>query len=287
MATIIIFAVLMIVGAIIKNASNRKLDRKNPSPRVQRLIERVQAQQGGNQPTQFQGQFTQPASGQTFPGQQPSPQAQPTGRAQTSAQLAGMLQQLLQAGQQPAGRGQYPAPGQQAALAPGQYGGPVFQPPQQYPGSQPTPWPPPYQQPPQVNRLPHHRPPPHNLPAPKSDLEKRVRELMTTGNEVTAIRLLSDEQDLGIIEAQEYARGLVAPPGRPRPVDPERAESAPDPTEEETRYVGSAAFAESVFDLDRDENVWASGWVDKPEPEDRSDLDELWQTVRNNGRPPS
>ena len=36
---------------------------------------------------------------------------------------------------------------------------------------------------------------------------------------------------------------------------------------------------------DRDENVWASGWVDEPEPEDRSDIEELWQTVGNPPRP--
>ena len=55
--------------------------------------------------------------------------------------------------------------------------------------------------------------------------------------------------------------------------------------EEETRYVGSAAFAESIFDLDREEDTWASGWVDTPEPEDRTDIDELWQTVANPPRP--
>ena len=115
---------------------------------------------------------------------------------------------------------------------------------------------------------------------------------MKTGQEVAAIRLLCDEQDMGIIEAQEYARGLIAPPSKPSagkadkpaPSSSDREES-PAVRDEETRYVGSAAFAESIFDLDRDENVWASGWVDKPEPEDRSDMDELWQTVRDNGRP--
>jgi hypothetical protein len=98
---------------------------------------------------------------------------------------------------------------------------------------------------------------------------------------------------MGIIEAQEYARGLLAPPSKASPSKTSKSAPSPDREEspavrdEETRYVGSAAFAESIFDLDRDENVWASGWVDKPEPEDRSDMDELWQTVRDNGRPRS
>jgi hypothetical protein len=111
---------------------------------------------------------------------------------------------------------------------------------------------------------------------------------MSTGNEVTAVRLLSDERDLGIIEAQKYARSLVAGPDKARSTaaaasDPDSTEAGKD--QEEFRYVGSAAFAESLFDTRGDENVWASGWVDKPEPEDRSDMDELWQTVQNAGRP--
>jgi hypothetical protein len=133
-----------------------------------------------------------------------------------------------------------------------------------------------------------HRPPQHNLPTPQQETDKRVRELMKSGNEVGAIRLLCDEQDMGILEAQEYARGLVTP-GGPAPAKPKPSAApapAPEPMDEEgTRYVGSAAFAESIFDLDREEDTWASGWVDKPEPEDRSDIDELWQTVRNPPRP--
>jgi hypothetical protein len=257
MVEFIVFIGVLIVGALIKNASNRKADKSNPSPRVQRLIERMQAQQSGAQPTQLQGQYTQPAGqgqGNTVPGSQ----GQGPGRAQSSAQLAGVLQQLLQAGKQAAGPGQYPPP-------------------------PPNVWQPPA-------RVPSHRPPQNNLPTPKGEFEQRIRELMASGNEVTAVRLLCDEQDMGIIEAQNYARSLVAPPGRPKAAQnsQEGPESAPrpEPAEEETRYVGSAAFAESVFDTDPDENVWASGWVDKPEPDDRTDMDELWQTVRNAGRPP-
>jgi hypothetical protein len=138
--------------------------------------------------------------------------------------------------------------------------------------------------------VPNQRPPQNNLPAPKGEFEQRIRQLMASGNEVAAVRLLCDEQDMGIIEAQKYARSLVAPPGRPKATQntEERPESAPrsEPAEEETRYVGSAAFAESVFNTDADENVWASGWVDKPEADDRTDIDELWQTVRNAARPP-
>jgi hypothetical protein len=274
MATVFIsFVVFMIIVGLTKKAAKANLDPNNPSPRMQKMLERLQAQQAASRRPPVQGQYTQPASGQ------------PSGRAQTSAQLAGVLQQLLQAGQQQPGADQYPSPGRQT-----QYGGPgqnpaapgQFQPAQYQPAQyqsaqyqpaqyQSQPFPPQYQQP------PHHRPPQNRLPTPRGEIEKRVRELMTTGHEVAAIRLLCDEQDLGILEAQEYARGLVAPAGKPRP----------EPVQEETRYVGSAAFAESVFDLDRDENLWASGWVDKPEPDDRSDIDELWQTVRTNGRPSS
>ncbi len=248
MTTIIIFGVVMIIFGLVKNASNRQRDRMGPSPRAQRLLQKMQAQQ-------------QAAS--------QAPQGQPTGRAQASAQLAGMLQQFLQTGQQQQGQNQY-AP-------PGQYQPNAYQPNQYQPEQ--------YQ--PQVHAQ-YQRPPAQNhIPTQNGEIEKRVRELMKTGQEVAAIRLLCDEQDMGIIEAQEYARGLVAPAGKPPRAD--QAESAPhsEPAEEETRYVGSAAFAESVFDLDREENVWAIGWVDKPEPEDRSDMDELWQTVRDNGRPRS
>jgi hypothetical protein len=205
-----------------------------------------------------------------------------------------MLQSLLQAGQQAGQRpgvpiAQYappvqfqPAPSQYQQPAAGQYQpAPVqqYQPtPSQYaaPGQFQPQWQPQYQQ-------PHAQ---HSLPAPGSPLERRVRELMKSGNEVPAIRLLCDEQDLGIIEAQKYARGLIAPAAKPgQAATDQDGDGRPERDEEENRYVGSAAFAESVFDLDRDENVWASGWVDKPEADDRSDMDELWQTVRNAGRP--
>ncbi|TCN42030.1 hypothetical protein EV644_104412 [Kribbella orskensis] len=266
MVEFIVFIGVLIVGALIKNVGNRKADKSKPSPRAQRLIERMQARQSGAQPTQLQGQYTQPAGQGNM---SPAPQRQGSGRAQSSAQLAGMLHQLLQAGKQAAGPGQYPAPGQ-------------YQPAQFQSGQ--------YAPPPPVVWQQSHRPPQNNLPSPKGAFEQRIRELMASGNEVAAVRLLSEEQDMGIIEAQKYARSLAAPPGRPKGDQntQESPESAPrsEPAEEETRYVGSAAFAESVFDTDPDENVWASGWVDKPEADDRTDMDELWQTVRNAGRPP-
>jgi hypothetical protein len=285
MTGFIIFVVLMIIFGFGRNAARKQQKSGQPSPRVQALMAKIQAQQAAGRPP-VQGQYTQPASGQVVPG------AQQSGRAQSSAQLAGMLQSLLQAGQQ-AGQqpgvpvAQYappvqfqPAP-QAPAAGPGQYQpAPVqqYQPvPSQYaaPGQFQPQWQPQYQQ--------HHAE--HSLPAPGSPLERRVRELMKSGNEVPAIRLLCDEQDLGIIEAQKYARGLIAPAAKPGQAATASSDGRLAPDQEESRYVGSAAFAESVFDLDRDENVWASGWVEKPEPDDRSDMDELWQTVRNSGRP--
>jgi hypothetical protein len=200
MSSVIIFAVFVIVGLIVKklNGKSPARSRTNPYPRMQRLVERIQAEQRGNQPTQS-------------PGPQASTHQSP-----------------------PAGRGT---------------GGRATQ-------SKP----------------------------PKGDFDKRVREMMASGNEVGAVRLLCDEQDMGIIEAQSYARALVAGPGR-APRRTGESDARPDPGEGETRYVGSAAFAESVFSTDPDENVWASGWVEKPEQDDRTDIDELWQTVQNNGRP--
>jgi hypothetical protein len=316
---VLIPLVLVIVSLIIKKVTDRSAARNstNPNPKIQRLVERMQAQQRGNQPTQFQGQFTQPTSAPPSPGQ-------PLGRAQSSAQLAGMLQQRMQAGQNAAGsaqQGQYGVPGQQL---PGQYAGPAtqyappgqfqppelpqpqFLPPQFHPGQfqvpQASTWSPSYQAQ-QPDRGPVHRP--QQSKPPSGDIDNRVRELMSKGSEVAAVRLLCDEQDMGIIEAQSYARALVASPGKaPRGTSQaprgtvqapgsaaengsERRESAPPaaPEEAETRYVGSAAFAESVFNTDPDENVWASGWVDKPDQDDRTDIDELWQTVQNSGRP--
>ncbi|MFI5706799.1 hypothetical protein [Kribbella sp. NPDC051620] len=276
MTGFIIFVVLMIIFGFGRNAAKKQQKSGQPSPRVQALMAKIQAQQAASQPPVVQGQYTQPASGQPVPVQPlPVPGAQQSGRAQSSAQLAGMLQSLLQAGQQA---------GQQPGVPVAQYAPPVqFQPaqtqyqpaPSQYaaPGQFEPQWQPQYQQ--------HHAE--HSFPAPGSALERRVRELMKSGNEVPAIRLLCDEQDLGIIEAQKYARSLIAPAGKTAAAASDGERPARD--EDENRYVGSAAFAESVFDLDRDENVWASGWVEKPEPDDRSDMDELWQTVRNAGRP--
>jgi hypothetical protein len=139
------------------------------------------------------------------------------------------------------------------------------------------------------------------------DLDQRVRELMKSGNEVAAVRLLCDEQDLGIIDAQKRARSLVAPAGttddggvgdgpageagrRDREGGGSAAVSGSSGSQDgpRERYVGSAAFAESIFDTNQDDKEsWASGWVDLPEPGDRSDMDELWKTVRDHGRPGS
>lgn len=242
-------AVLVIIAVLLKKANDYAAKHGQGSARLNRLIEEVQAKQAGlsSSPTHFRGQYTAPVAGQALP---------------TTSR---------------------PAPGQPPL--PGQFPGPVHAPPGQFQPPPPATWLPSHQPPP-----PHiglgiasHRPPQNNLPAQKGDTDNRVRELMAAHNEVGAVRLLCDDQDMGIIEAQEYARGLVAPPGAPAP----RSTGGTEPVEEETRYVGSAAFAESIFDTDADENTWASGWVDKPDPDDRSDLDELWQTVRNQGRPPS
>jgi hypothetical protein len=254
MTGFVIFVVVMIVVGLISKAAKQRSAKSSgtPSPRVQKLLERIQAQQGGSQPTQLHGQFTH-AAGQSGPAQSTHP-----GTAPGSQQVAAALQQLLQAGRQPQHLGERPSPGQ-----------PTPHPPAPSQSQPPATWLP--------NQPPAHRPPQNNLPAPKQDIDTRVRELMRTGSEVAAIRLLCDERDMGILEAQEYARGLVNPAGTTRVDDAE--------PEEETRYVGSAAFAESIFDLDREQDVWASGWVDTPEPEDRTDIDELWETVRNPPRP--
>ncbi|WP_328520026.1 hypothetical protein [Kribbella sp. NBC_00359] len=233
MAEFAIFVVIMIVLSVIGKLKQQSTKSTGtPSPRVQKLIERIQAQQG------------------TAPGSQ---------------QVAAALEQSMQAGRQPRHLGERTSPGQSNQL-------PAKSAPQYQPAEI---WLP-------ANQPPAHRPPQNNLPAPKQDLDARVRELMRTGHEVGAIRLLCDERDLGILDAQTYARALVAPTGT-TPGSPQSADAEPD--EDESRYVGSAAFAESIFDLDREENVWASGWVDTDEPDDRSDIDELWQTVRNPPRP--
>jgi hypothetical protein len=281
MTEFVIFVVVMIVVSLIGKArQGSKGGKGQPNARMQALIERIQAQQGGNQPTQFQGQFTQAARpGGPPPAPTPGRPTFPvqTGTTQGSQQAAAVLQQLLQNGRQPRHAGERNSPGQ-AAQQPGT-GTPyppagMYQPPAQF---QPAQYPVQYN--PGPYQPPAHRPQQSNLPAPKQDLDSRVRGLMNAGNEVGAIRLLSDERELGILEAQRYARALVAPPAAQRDAD-----VLDEPDQE--RYVGSAAFAESIFNLnDRDENVWASGWVDEPEPEDRSDIEELWQTVSNPPRP--
>ncbi|RZU01653.1 hypothetical protein EV645_7748 [Kribbella rubisoli] len=283
MTGFIIFIVVMIVVSLI-NKAKQQSNRANRnsgkvSPRVQALVEKIQAQQGGNQPTQFQGQYTQAArqGGPPAPPQsQQSTFPSQTGSAPGSQQVAAVLEQLLQSGRQPRHLGERTSPGQ-AAQQPGgsaQYPSTgVYQPPAQF---QPAYNANPYQP-------PAHRPQQSQLPVSNQDLDAQVRTLMNANNEVGAIRLLGEKRELGILEAQKYARSLVAPKTAPRSTD---ADESDDPDEDDGRYVGSAAFAESIFNLDdREENVWASGWVDKPEPEDRSDIDELWQTVRNTPRP--
>ncbi|WP_371403144.1 hypothetical protein OHA10_35300 [Kribbella sp. NBC_00662] len=288
MTGFIIFIVVMIVVSLI-NKAKQQSNRKNGkvSPRVQALVERIQAQQGGNQPTQFQGQYTQ-AAGQGGP---PAPlQSQQStfpqnGSAPGSQQVAAALEQLMQNGRQPRHLGERNSPGQAAQLPGGSAQYPttgVYQPPAQY---QPAQF-----QPTQYNANPYqppaHRPQQSHLPMSNQDLDAQVRTLMNAKNEVGAIRLLGEQRELGILEAQRYARSLVAPKTTARATDEDEPDLDDRDDRDDRRYVGSAAFAESIFNLDdREENVWASGWVDKPEPEDRSDIDELWQTVRNAPRP--
>ncbi|MGH3369457.1 MAG: hypothetical protein ACRDPR_05605 [Nocardioidaceae bacterium] len=161
------------------------------------------------------------------------------------------------------GRYQYSSPPQQEPL-PEQYYGPG--------GWQPAM--PPHQTTPQ--QLPRYR-----TPSPKVDVDTRVRELMAAGNEVAAVRLLCDEADLGIIEAQQYARSLMQAADH-GPTQRRTGESGTSDSGEE-RYVGSAAFATSVFET-ADDDAWASGWQDDDQ-DDRTDIDELWRTVRDGGRP--
>ena len=164
MAEFVIFVVVMIVLSVIGKPKQQSTKPSGtPSPRVQKLIERIQAQQG------------------TAPGSQ---------------QVAAALEQSMQAGRQPRHLGERTSPGQSNQL-----------PAQSAPQYQPAEiWLP-------TNQPPAHRPPQNNLPAPKQDLDTRVRELMRTGHEVGAIRLLCDERELGILDAQKYARALVAPTG--------------------------------------------------------------------------
>jgi hypothetical protein len=234
-----IFIVVMIIVSLVAKAKQQGKSGGRPNPRVQKLIDRMQAeaQRTGGPPLDLGPQYAQYNQPQSQVGfNQPTP---PQAHHQPPVQFQ-------------------PPPMQ-------------YQPPAQ--------WLPSYG-PPQG-----HRPPQHNLPTPRQDTDTRVRELMGAGNEVAAIRLLCDEQDMGILEAQKHARALVAPAGPAPKQSQPNAEATSEPADSETRYVGSAAFAESIFDLDSEQDTWASGWVDTPEPEDRSDIDELWQTVRNASRP--
>ena len=283
MTGFVIFIVVMIVVSLINKArqqSNRADGKVNP--RIQALVERIQAQQGGNQPTQFQGQYTQAAGqGGLPPNQAPTFPAQ-TGNPPGSQQVAAALSQLLQSGRQPARPGEWTPPGQ--PMQPGGSPSP-YQPPAQF---QPVQYQP-LRNTPNPYQPPAHRPQQSHLPISNQDLDAQVRTLMNANNEVGAIRLLGEQRELGILEAQKYARSLVAPKTAPRSTDQDSYDDLDDDLDgdmDDGRYVGSAAFAESIFNLDdREENVWASGWVDEPEPEDRSDIDELWQTVRNAPRP--
>jgi hypothetical protein len=146
---------------------------------------------------------------------------------------------------------------------------------------------PPGQLPQQFARPPHHRPPQHQLPAPQGELDDRVRELMANNQEVIAVLLLGEEAGMGIVEAQQYARRLAPSAAvTAQPTAEPRAQDVAVTSEpaEQYEYVGSAAIASSLFEVE-DDDVWASGWVDTPEPDDRSDIDELWQSVRDGGRP--
>ncbi|GAB3831335.1 hypothetical protein GCM10028799_60100 [Kribbella italica] len=253
--------VIMIVTRRLNAQANNGKQSGTLTPRMQRMIEKMQAQQGFQPPTP-QGQYTQPAAGHGSPGHAGS-------TVQSSAQMAGQHNNQYHGPAPYAGAPTQAMPyAQMGQFQPGQF-------------QQPAPWYPPQAQPQRaVQPKPAQR-----------DLDSRVRELMKAGNEVGAVRLLCDEQDLGIIDAQKRARSLAAPAGgnvgrngggSPEREAPPAKETAQD---RETRYVGSAAFADSLFDTNRDENeAWASGWIDKPEAEDRSDMDELWKTVRDHGR---
>ncbi|ADB33384.1 hypothetical protein Kfla_4350 [Kribbella flavida DSM 17836] len=306
MEFIIPIAVVVFIALATRALNARSTGGRNPgtpSPRVQRLLERLEAQQRGAQPMGPTGQYTQPApyagGGGGPVGDGYGTPGNPNMPVQSSTQMAGVLdhrRHAAQSGHQPSTPGQHatgPYPGQAVpGQFPNQYAPPG--PPPSMPFGQPGQFQPPgpwfQQAPPQSYQLPAVKP---SL-SPR-DIDARVREMMRTGNEVGAVRLLCDEQDLGIIDAQKRARALVAPAGGPgngsggsadrvRSVGerPESASSGSGASDEETRYVGSAAFAQSLFDTDRDdEESWASGWVDPPDPGDRTDIQELWQTVRD------
>jgi hypothetical protein len=275
MTGFVIFIIVFIVLGVISKARQSARSSGQPSPRVQAIINRLQeqAQQNGGPPLELGPKYAKYANGAQSAGYTGPVQASQPGNPPTSQQVAATLGALLQAGRQPS-QHQQSAPVPYRTQPQHQ---PQFQPQYQPQYQPPATWMP-------SNQPPAHRPPQNNLPASNADLDARVRELMRTRNEVGAIRLLCDERDLGIIEAQKYARSLVAPAKTKSTSGSDDYDSDADGGEE-TRYIGSAAFATSTFDLDRDDDVWASGWVDTPEPEDRSDIDELWQTVQNPPRP--
>ncbi|GAB2610575.1 hypothetical protein [Kribbella endophytica] len=272
----VLVAIVILAGNRMKKQANGNRPPGTLTPRMQRMLEKMQAQQGFQPPTP-QGQYTQPASGHGSPGHAGT-------TVQSSAQMAGQHNTQYHGPAPYAG-----APTQAMPFAqPGQFQPPQIQqtPFQQGQFQAPAIWNPPAPQ----GRAAHPK-------QSQRDLDSRVREMMKAGNEVGAVRLLCDEQDLGIIDAQKRARSLVAPAagnggnggnggGSPER-DREGASRSPaDTPEQETRYVGSAAFADSLFDTNRDDQeTWASGWTEVPEVEDRSDMDELWKTVRDHGRP--
>jgi hypothetical protein len=268
----VLVVIVLLAGNRLKARGKDELRQGTLTPRMQRMIEKMQAQQGIQPP---QGQFTQPAAGHGSPGHAGTV-------VQSSAQMAGQHNTQYHGPAPYAG-----APTQAMPFAqPGQFQPPQIQqtPFQQGQFQAPTLW----NAPPPQARAAHPK-------QSQRDLDSRVREMMKAGNEVGAVRLLCDEQDLGIIDAQKRARSLAAGNGGNGGGSPERerqgasgssASSPADTPEQETRYVGSAAFADSLFDTDRDDQeTWASGWKDVPEAEDRSDMDELWKTVRDHGRP--
>ncbi len=261
-----IFVVFMVVVAIVGAVNKQRGTNGAPSPRVQKLIERIQAQQGGDQPVQFQGQFTQPGPQQN--------------QVSGSQQAGAALQALMQAGRQHAHPGEWATPGQ--AAAPQQFAPQQFAPP--------------------APAVPAGALPAWSLSATghvAADAPAAAAQLSAAWAAAEAEpgrpRARADEgRQRGRRGPAALGRAGSGHCSKPRLMHatwshrrplPSPARRTSNPVEEETRYVGSAAFAESIFNLDPEENTWASGWVDTPEPDDRSDIDELWQTVRNPPRP--
>jgi hypothetical protein len=137
----------------------------------------------------------------------------------------------------------------------------------------------------------------HHLRISQEDLDTRVRELMSAGNEVAAVRLLCDERDLGIIEAQKYARDLTGAQvaaeqdqaaNQDRQQEQDRAASqdrqqheqeqaARRDRDEEQHYTGSAAIATSTFAVDSD-----TAWVDARTLDPagaRTEMEALWRNL--------